>query len=159
METEQKFKEIEERTLNLVLQAQSRHELARRVHSNCNHMQYSREYDWLRDLNARGTHLDDPVYKKLERISYGHPGRYYVKNALSRIGNRTMTEEEYHLILEAEDEELIYDFSSERVRNIKNKIDQQVCWAQGPFFPGGPRNRRDVFHEAQKLGYNREVRK
>ena len=145
MKTEQRFREIEERTLKLVHQAQNRYELAKRVHSNCNHMQYSREYDWLRDLNARGNHLEDPVYQKLERISYGHSNCYYVQNALSRIGNRTMTEKEYNLILDAEDEELIYDSLNERIRNLKDKIDKKkspnggVCWVQDPFFPGCPR--------------------
>ena len=162
---EQKFKEIEERTLKLVHQAQSRYELARRVHSNCNNMQYDRKYAWLRDLDAQGTHLEDPVYQKLERLNYGYSDRYYVQDALSRVGNRTMTEEEYNLILEAEDKDLIYASLCERVQNIKDKIDKKkssnggVWWAQGPFFSGGPRNKYDPFHKAQKLGYNREARK
>jgi len=157
MKTEEKFKELGERAQSLVHQAQRKHELINRVHSNCRNMQYGRKRDWLRDLNARGTHLEDPVYQKLERVNRENSGSYslslYSRDALERIGNRRMDEEEYNMILESEDEELV---SSEKIRYIEYKIRKRRESGEGDYSPHviSPRRKHDI-DAAQKLGYYR----
>ena len=169
---EQKFKEVEERAQRAAWKTNAWLATTKRVASNCRSMQYSPRYAHLRDLNARGVHLDDPVYKKLDTFTRRHSNfrndsnDYYVRDALCRIGNRTMTEEEYNLLNETPLERFKDIYLDKRFQTLIKQLDNcygpngEVYWAQGPFFAHNtPRNKEDPFHEAQELGYNRETSK
>ena len=126
----------------------------KRVVSNCKHMQSNPKYDHLLDLNARGVHLEDLIYQKLARNLYKMDSMWafnqYLIAALCRIGNRTMTEQEYLLIGEVSEDNLVDWTLDERLKGFKGGAN----WNHGPFYcHKTPRNKEDPFYEARELGY------
>lgn len=151
----QRFTRSIEKAQDDVYGANRRLEIIKKVASNCESIRDSERNCRLLDANARGCHLEDPVYQKLIRASLRsiHLRNGYLLAALQRIGNRTMTEKEYSLLEEIPGVQLEDYPLDKRLIAFDNRKGVEI--KDGPFFFDKPRDRTDYFREAQKVGYNR----
>ena len=161
MNKEQKWKEFEDKALTLVHKAQGYQNLVNRIQMNCRDMKSNGKYAHLLDLNARGTHLFDPIFQKLDRNYLKRDKRWayneYINGALVRIGNRTMTEEEYKMLENVVEEKLVDLDLDEKLKGLQKKINKKriasggVYWYGGPFYcHRTPRTECDPFNEGYK---------
>lgn len=147
MNKEQRWKKLDDKKQKLRWHANYFEALINRVSQNCRNMQSDLRYSWLLSLNRRGTHLADPVYQKLEDV-YQNNEHYdwksYLRDALARIGNRTMTQEEYELLEIVPKENLIGYKLDERLKDLEERITH----IHGPFYCNRhPRTKKDPFNE------------
>lgn len=142
MNKEQQLKKVKDKALALSKKALHYETLVGGILRNIMLMQTSDKYAHLRDLNALGTHLSDPVYQKLSDAGRGvnsMPDTSYIDDALRRIGNRTMTQEEYELLEKIPQEKLISYRLDERLRDLQKRLDNgkringRLAWLDGPF--------------------------
>lgn len=161
MTQEQKWKELESKALKEVHKAQSHQYLVKKINKNCRDMKSDERYAHLLDLNARGTHLSDSVFQKLDRnYCKRDPMRAmnsYINDALVRIGNRTMTPEEYEILESVTDDKLVNWDLDEKLRDLQKRIDKKrapnggAYWCSGPFYcHRTPRTENDLFNKGYK---------
>jgi len=144
MEKKQKWKKIEDKSFELARKAQNYQNLVKRIRANYDSMRSNETYAHLLDLNARGTHLSDPIYQKLSRNYLKRDTMWannsYINDALVRIGNRTMTQEEYEILKDVSDEKIVDWDLDERLKDLRKKLDKKkspkggVSWMDGPFY-------------------------
>lgn len=146
MNKEQKWKELRDKASEKVHKVENCRNLVEKIHTNSIYIQSNYRYAHLLDLNARGTHLSDPVYQKLHRYHLKNDVYQrtisYIGDALTRIGNRTMTQEEYEIFENASDKTLrdLDRDLDERLKNLTKKIGKirspsgGAYWAYGPFY-------------------------
>ena len=114
----QRWDELDSRVLKEKHRVDNYLDMIKRIRRNHQDISGNERYAHLRDLNNMGTHLSDPVYQKLDRVRRDNVGdNYFIKNALTRIGNRTMTQEEYDMLCNVPGENLVDYQLNEELKN------------------------------------------
>ena len=147
----QQFRIFEQRGLRISWKSQAYLEMLKRIYYNSPGGSILGER--LLQFNDRGIHLDDFVFQKLQR-SYNtqcnllmRPDTSYIRGALARLGNRTMTEEEYLIIHEMKEESLVgYHQPPKQLEKFNHTRS-----GFGPFYLNKiPRTKEDLYKEAEQ---------